>query len=326
MSLQVGIVGLPNVGKSCIFNALTQAGARVEVVDIAGLVEGAHRGEGLGNQFLGNLREVDALLHVLRCFGGEVTHVAGEIDPLQDLEIVDLELQLADLGVVERRLDKIAHEAQVGVKEARAQQAPMGRFAEALRAGTPLRQLQLDGSDTQMARHLGLLTDKPVLVVANCDEQQIRDGDDTLSQLSEGLSASGVEMMALAAQLESEIGQLDDVEERAIFLADLGLQEPGLDRLARHAYGLLGLITFYTFVGGKELRAWSVPKNSPAPKAAGAIHTDLERGFIRAEVLSFEDFVGCGGEAAARGRGLLRSEGKDYRVQDGDVVHFRFNV
>jgi ribosome-binding ATPase YchF (GTP1/OBG family) len=283
MSLQVGIVGLPNVGKSCIFNALTQAGARVEnfpfctvdpnhgivplpdrrldelvallsppkvtpatleVVDIAGLVEGAHRGEGLGNQFLGNLREVDALLHVLRCFGGEVTHVAGEIDPLQDLEIVDLELQLADLGVVERRLDKIAHEAQVGVKEARAQQAPMGRFAEALRAGTPLRQLQLDGSDTQMARHLG-----------------------------------------------TQIGQLDDVEERAIFLADLGLQEPGLDRLARHAYGLLGLITFYTFVGGKELRAWSVPKNSPAPKAAGAIHTDFERGFIRAEVLSFEDFV-----------------------------------
>ncbi len=365
MSLQVGIVGLPNVGKSCIFNALTQAGARVanfpfctvdpnhgivplpdgrldelvgllsppkvtpatlEVVDIAGLVEGAHRGEGLGNQFLANIREVDALLHVLRCFGGEVTHVAGEVDPRRDLDIVELELQLADLDVVERRLDKITHEAQVGVKEARAQQGPLRRFAEALQAGTPLRDLQRDETEAQMARQLGLLTDKPVLYVANCDEQQARAADDTLSQLRERLSSSGDSMMELSAQLESEIAELDEADERAMFLADLGLEEPGLDRLARHAYALLGLITFYTFAGGKELRAWPVPRDTLAPQAAGTIHTDFERGFIRAEVVPFEDFVSCGGEAAARARGLLRSEGKDYRVQDGDVVHFRFNV
>ncbi|MBW2455658.1 MAG: redox-regulated ATPase YchF [Deltaproteobacteria bacterium] len=365
MSLKVGIVGLPNVGKSCIFNALTQAGARVanfpfctvdpnhgivplpdprlaqlvdllspptvtpatlEVVDIAGLVKGAHLGEGLGNQFLANIREVDALLHVLRCFAGEVTHVSGQIDPQTDLDVVELELQLADLAAVEQRQDKIAHEAQVGVKEARAQQAPLQRFAEALQGATALRGLELDEADRQQARELGLLTDKPVLYVANCDERQIRDADDILAGLRQRLSASGDALLELQAELESEIAQLDEAEERAMFLADLGVQEPGLDRLTRAAYDLLGLITFYTFVGGKELRAWSVPRDTPAPRAAGRIHTDFERGFIRAEVTAFDDFVSSGGEAVARKAGLLRSEGKDYLVQDGDVVHFRFNL
>jgi GTP-binding protein YchF len=365
MSLKVGIVGLPNVGKSCIFNALTQAGAKVEnfpfctiepnhgivplpdrrldelvrqlspptvtpatleVVDIAGLVAGAHQGEGLGNQFLANIREVDAVLHVVRCFAGDVAHVAGEVDPVRDLDVVELELQLADLGSVERRLEKIEREAKVGVKEAKAEQPLLARLAEALRAGTSLRQIDLSGPELELAGTLGLLTHKPVLYVANCDEGQIREGDAVLEALRGRLAESGQSPFELVAELEAEIAALDDPDERAMFLSDLGLEEPGLDRLAQHAYSLLGLISFYTFVGGKELRAWSVPKGTSAPKAAGKIHTDFERGFIRAEVVSFDDFVQCGGEAGARDKGLLRSEGKDYLIADGDVVHFRFNV
>ena len=365
MSLNAGIVGLPNVGKSCIFNALTRAGARVEsypfctidpnhgivpvpdrrldelaellsppkvttatleVVDIAGLVKGAHGGEGLGNQFLGHIRDVDALIHVLRCFDAQVAHVDGSVDPQRDREVVDLELALADLETVERRQEKVRREIKVGLKAAREQQPILEMLAVALSEGRALRSLDLDERGASLARELGLLTVKPVLYVANVDEQQLRVADDMLTALQERMAASGERMIPLFAEMEAEIAQLDDPEGRALFLEDLGLSEAGLDRLSREAQTLLGLITFYTFVGGKELRAWSVPRGIDASKAAGRIHTDMERGFIRAEVAAFDDFLSHGGEARVRDQGLLRSEGKDYIVQDGDVVHFRFNV
>jgi hypothetical protein len=365
MSTHAGIVGLPNVGKSTVFNTLTGAGARVEnypfctidphhgivplpdrrldelsrmlrppkvipatleVVDIAGLVRGAHQGDGLGNQFLGHIRTVDALLHVLRCFGGEVAHVDGAVDPVRDLEVVELELALADLETVERQLEKVTREVSLGVKTAKDQPPILEGMAAALREGRPLRQLDLDEGGHALARQLGLLTAKPVLLVANVDEAQIRRADAVLEALRAYVARTGAKLVELCGAMEMEIAILEDPEEQALFLADLGVEETGLSHLAREAYALLGLITFYTFVGGSELRAWPIPHGTLAPAAAGRIHTDFERGFIRAEVASFEDFLHHGGEAGVRAKGHLRSEGKDYAIRDGDVVHFRFNV